>query len=83
MECELGPWFQMEHYIKYPSIKIDALKLQNSFYDIMSQCLTTNCHVAIGSIVHCWEVVKMDIAGQDRKSRGGVLLTGLGLKSGV
>jgi hypothetical protein len=41
--------------------------------------LTTDCHVTIGSIVHCWEVVKMDIAGQDRKSGGGVLLTGLGL----
>lgn len=45
--------------------------------------LTTDCHVAIVSIVHCWEVVKRDIAGQDRKSEGGVLLTGLGLKSGV
>lgn len=42
--------------------------------------LITNCHVAIGSIVHCWEVVKRDIAVQDRKSGGEVLLTGLGLK---
>jgi len=45
--------------------------------------LVTDYHVDIGSIVHCLEVVKMDIAGQDRKSGGGVLLTGLGLKSGV
>ena len=45
--------------------------------------LTIDCHVTIGSIVHCWEVVKRDIAGQDRKSGGRVLLTGLGLKSGV
>ena len=45
--------------------------------------LTTDCHVAIVSIVHCWEVVKKYIAGQDGKSGGGVLLTGLGLKSGV
>ena len=45
--------------------------------------LTTDCHVAIVSIVHCWEVVKKDIAGQDGKSGGGVLLTGLGLKFGV
>ena len=44
--------------------------------------LNTDCHVAIVSIVHCWEVAKKDIAGQDGKSGGGVLLTGLGLKSG-
>jgi len=37
-------------------------------------------HVAIESVVHCWEVVKKDIAGQARKSGGGVLLTDLGLK---
>jgi len=36
--------------------------------------LTTNCHVTIGSMVHCWEVIKRDIARQDRKSVGGVLL---------
>ena len=40
--------------------------------------LTPHCHVAIISIVHCWEVVKRDIAGQYRKSGGGVLLTGIG-----
>ena len=63
---------------------MEAFKLNNSFYDIMSYInLITDCHVAIVSIVHCWEVVKRDIAGQDRKSGGGVLLTGLGLKSGV
>ena len=39
--------------------------------------------IAIGSIVHCWEVVESDTAGQDRKSGGRVLLTSFGLKSGV
>jgi len=63
-----------------PPIKFEAFKLNNSFYNIMFQCLTADCHVSIVSIVHCWEVVKSDIAGQDRKSGGGVLLTGLGLK---
>ena len=66
------------------SIKVGAFKLNNSLYGIMPYInLTTDCHVAIVSIVHCWEVVKKYIAGQDGKSGGGVLLTGLGLKSGV
>ena len=42
---------------------MEAFKLNNSFYDIMSYInLITDCHVAIVSIVHCWEVVKRDIA---------------------
>ena len=62
------------------SIKFEAFKLNNSFYNIMHYInLTTDYHVTIGSIVHCWEVVKRDIAGQDGKSGGRVLLTGLGL----
>ena len=62
---------------------MEAFRLNNSFGDIMFHInLITDCHVAIVSIVHCWEVVKRDIAGQDRKSGGGVLL-GLGLKSGI
>ena len=62
-------------------IKIDAFKLNDSFTNTMPYInLITNCHVTIRSIVHCWEVVTRDIVGQDRKSGGRVLLTGLGLK---
>lgn len=45
---------------------MEVFKLNNSFYDIVSYInLITNCYVAIVSIVHCWEFVKRDIAGQD------------------
>jgi len=48
---------------------MEAFKLNNSFCDIMSYInLIRDCHVAIVSIVHCWEVAKRDIAGQDKKS---------------
>ena len=66
------------------TIKIDSFKLNNSFHYIMPHInLTTDCHVAIGIIVHCWEVVKRDIVGHGRKSGGRVLLTGFGLKFGA
>ena len=63
---------------------MEVFKLNNSFCDIVSYIyLITDCYITIVSIVHCWKVVKRDIAGQDRKSGGGVLLTDLELKSGV
>jgi len=58
------------------SIKICAFKLNNSLHNIMPYInLTTDCHIAIVSIVHCWEVVKKDIAGQDGKSGDFLLFT--------
>ncbi len=59
IECEYTPLFQLEYYIECLSIKMEAFRLNNSFYDIMSY---------------------RDIAGQDRKSGGRVLITGFGLK---
>jgi hypothetical protein len=45
----------------------------------MSQYFAIDYYLTMGSIAYSWEVVKMDIAGQDRKSGGEVIKTGLGL----
>ena len=41
------------------TIKVEVFKLHNRIYNIMPYInLTTDCHVTIGSIIHCWDIVK-------------------------
>lgn len=73
--CNLNTHFTLNFEvdtIECLSIKIDAFKLNNSFHNIVLYInLNTDCHVT-------WEVVKRDIARQNRKSGCRVLFTGLG-----